>query len=406
MDTYVVGTGHSDDIFNDSYVDTNNKISIHKSCGQSQSLSSQESQSNQTLNNNFTESTDDWTAMIDNASSVTSNSWTNIMDKKQLNCDRLVQSQNIFVCKSDDKEKKEDRQQKTVEHLDIEDTRSIHIKSVNDLNLLEKSSMIAKNLKFQFNKRYDDDKHKFAKWMVQSLEWLRDVMYELSARTFQLKKEEDQSNTLSPVISPSLNSRELNQEDNSTNNNANIDHDSSQCLNTGNGSLNKKTQNISRNSYKFCEFGHECKFNYDKDQKCYAQHFVYNLVYLDIVDILEYITSVDILCSLAAQGTSVRTQDMSEIKTSINTITYVINHMSEELTQLKVMRPECYEDYENRVYKFRSVNGFKQRTKKNKNFSSVQEDTKFGKSGKKTVFKLSSNQDLGFFNRDRQIQRR
>lgn len=324
MASHVNVTGQPDGIINHPYTDTNNTISTQGHYNQNQVLD--ESHEDTTTN--------DWTNMIDDEhSGPAAHDWTDIMDKKISNNDMLTQYHNVFVtAKPEEKEKKEEKQ-KLVEHVDIEDIKLVDVKNINDLNLLEKSSMIAKNLKFQFNKRHDDDKIKFVKWMTQSLEWLRDVMYELSARTFQLKIDDLETQTLSPKSSISLSQEDQN-----------------------NTQTNKKIQNISRNSYKFCEFGHTCRFNYDKTQKCYAQHYVFNLVHLDIVDILGYIANIDITCC--------RAQDMSEIKTSINTITYVINHMSEELNQLKITSPQCYADYENRLYRFRSVCGFKQRTKK------------------------------------------
>jgi hypothetical protein len=315
----------------------------------------QEDQNNHNSNLNDTSSVDNWADIIDTkeSNSNTSNSMPTSIPLK-----------NIYLCKTEKKEEK----QKPIDHVDIEEAKIDNIKISSDLQLLEKSAMIAKNLKFQFNKRYDDDRDKFSDWLMKSLKWLRDVMFELAGRNFQLKNNVHDANDVNNRVLPKL------------------------CLANsptlvgvlpGLCPANKNTMNISRNSYKFCEFGHNCRFNYNKEQKCYAQHYVYNLVYLDIVDILEYITVTNILNNKTINNTNNKIsnyhnqQDMTEIKTSINTITYVINHMSEELSQLKNINPQYYKDYENRIFRFRSVSGFKHKPKKNKYFLSPQINTKF-----------------------------
>lgn len=82
---------------------------------------------------------------------------------------------------------------------------------------------------------------------------------------------------------------------------------------------------IPRSSYKFCEFGHDCQFNYGNKAGCYAQHFVHNLIFSDIVSLSEYLLN----CNKNAT-----VPDMNEILKSINTISYVINHMYEELSAI------------------------------------------------------------------------
>ena len=145
----------------------------------------------------------------------------------------------------------------------------------------------------------------------------------------------------------------------------------------------KKTDVISRNSYMFCEFGSACRFNYNKDQKCYGQHYVYNLVYFDILDILKYIGLIDLndkltkndnqksealaMCtssigwsdrlhlSIAQNPLSGGDKYIQEIKTSVNTVTYVINHMYDELSHVKVINPKIYKEYEKKTIKFKST---------------------------------------------------
>lgn len=77
---------------------------------------------------------------------------------------------------------------------------------------------------------------------------------------------------------------------------------------------------ISRSSYKFCEMNHNCEFNYNqKKNGCYSQHFVHNLIYADLCALKNYIQNKK------------DNNQINEIKKSINTISYVINHMYDEL---------------------------------------------------------------------------
>ncbi|ARF09502.1 hypothetical protein Indivirus_1_125 [Indivirus ILV1] len=81
--------------------------------------------------------------------------------------------------------------------------------------------------------------------------------------------------------------------------------------------------NIPRSSYKFCELTHNCDFNYNiKKNGCYLQHFVHNLIHADLCALKNYIQN--------KQGTKI-----NEIQKSINTISYVINHMYDELQNSK-----------------------------------------------------------------------
>lgn len=176
--------------------------------------------------------------------------------------------------------------------------------TISDIIMLEKTSSYTKKIKHQFNKKIDKCDDSFIGWFTESLELLRDAMFELANR----------------------NSQAIN-------------------LLVQEKKTQEKKVSITRNSYKFCEYGYGCKFNYEKKQKCHAHHYVFNLVYLDIIDILEYISTTF----------SNDTLDINEIKTSVNTITYVLNHMHDELSQLKTMRPDCYQNYVNRKYDFNYV---------------------------------------------------
>jgi hypothetical protein len=207
---------------------------------------------------------------------------------------------------------KNSEQERTSDYIEIDDVCADDITKISDLELLEKSTAISKNLKFQFNKRFEENKNKYISWMTKSLEWIKNVMCELATRNGQTIQ---QNNTI------------------------------------------KKTDTISRNSYMFCEFGSTCRFNYNKDQKCYGQHYVYNLVYFDVLDTLKYIALIDLidLNNQVLEKVSEENKYAQEIKTSINTITYVINHMYDELSHVKDINPKIYKEYEKKTIKFKST---------------------------------------------------
>ena len=85
----------------------------------------------------------------------------------------------------------------------------------------------------------------------------------------------------------------------------------------------RKNSIISRSSYKFCNFNYDCEFNYNKKKNhgCYAQHFVYNIVQSDIKSVIEYLR----------KNKCKDTINLKEVKKCIDTISFVINHMYEEL---------------------------------------------------------------------------
>jgi hypothetical protein len=88
--------------------------------------------------------------------------------------------------------------------------------------------------------------------------------------------------------------------------------------------INKKKSVIPRSSYKFCDYNYECEYNYDpKNHGCYAQHYVYNNVYSDLKSLLTYFNSDKI--------NNYKNINMKEVKKCIDTISYVISHMREEL---------------------------------------------------------------------------
>jgi len=98
----------------------------------------------------------------------------------------------------------------------------------------------------------------------------------------------------------------------------------------------RKKSIIPRSSYKFCNYNYECEYNYDnKHSGCYAQHYVYNNVYLDIISLLEYIKKDKI--------NDFNNINIKEIKKCIDTMSYVINHMYEELKNISYYYSEPIE---------------------------------------------------------------
>ena len=86
--------------------------------------------------------------------------------------------------------------------------------------------------------------------------------------------------------------------------------------------INKQYNHVlMRSSYKFCEFNYECEFNYSSRKKiCYAQHFVHNSVYNDLLCLKNYLEiDTDKI-------------NVSEISKSVNTLIFVINHMVNEIS--------------------------------------------------------------------------
>jgi ferric iron reductase protein FhuF len=82
----------------------------------------------------------------------------------------------------------------------------------------------------------------------------------------------------------------------------------------------KHYDNIPRNSYKFCNFGYTCKYNSNK-QKCYGQHFVFNLIKSDIDEVVYHLeNAIEI--------------NIKEICISLNTISFVFNHMYDEMDKI------------------------------------------------------------------------
>lgn len=86
--------------------------------------------------------------------------------------------------------------------------------------------------------------------------------------------------------------------------------------------INKNSNVIQRCSYKFCKFRENCIYNYKKDNNiCYQDHFVHNMVCMDIKELLKCFDTENNFIDKSAN-----------ISKSINTLNYVINHMEKELS--------------------------------------------------------------------------
>ena len=88
--------------------------------------------------------------------------------------------------------------------------------------------------------------------------------------------------------------------------------------------INSKT--IQRCSYKFCNFKENCNYNYNKKKNsyCYQDHYVHNMVSHDLFVLIKYLTD-DNFKDIN------KNESLKEILKSINTISFVINHMESEL---------------------------------------------------------------------------
>lgn len=83
-------------------------------------------------------------------------------------------------------------------------------------------------------------------------------------------------------------------------------------------------ESISRCSYKFCNFKDSCNYNYNKSKNmCYQDHYVHNMVSADLKVVIDYIEQ--------KYGETKMILHNKEILKTINTLSFVINHMESEL---------------------------------------------------------------------------
>lgn len=95
---------------------------------------------------------------------------------------------------------------------------------------------------------------------------------------------------------------------------------------------NRTNKMFQRSSYKFCNFNYECEFNYNtkKYTGCFAQHYVHNIVYADLT------TLVSCILKLNQSGEfKISFELLKELKKTTSTLSFVINHMFEELKNIQ-----------------------------------------------------------------------
>lgn len=83
--------------------------------------------------------------------------------------------------------------------------------------------------------------------------------------------------------------------------------------------------NLPRCSYKFCNFKDECSYNYNITSKnqCFQDHYVHRMVSADLLVLIEYIEQKFKNPNFIIYN--------REILKTINTLSFVINHMENEL---------------------------------------------------------------------------
>jgi len=100
--------------------------------------------------------------------------------------------------------------------------------------------------------------------------------------------------------------------------------------------------NISRCSYKFCNYKDSCNYNYNKSKNlCYQDHYVHNMVSGDLKILIDYIVQ--------KYGETKIVSHNKEILKTINTLSYVINHMENEL------KSKCMYLTENEIESFHVI---------------------------------------------------
>ncbi len=120
----------------------------------------------------------------------------------------------------------------------------------------------------------------------------------------------------------------------------------------------KSSYEIPRNSYKFCNFKHDCQYNYDDDSKkgCCADHYVHDKVSADMDSVIRYVKH-------NYKGDTFNQN--KEIIKCINTIMYVIKHMFEELSNVTHYAPKSMDP--KKLHRNRKMNGQNRKNKKRGN---------------------------------------
>ncbi len=98
-----------------------------------------------------------------------------------------------------------------------------------------------------------------------------------------------------------------------------------QPINMNKNYINKNI-NITRCSYKFCNYKEDCAYNYNSGKKtnqCYQAHYVHNMVSHDVSSLISYIENNYKTNSMILHN--------KEILKTVNTLSFVIGHMEGEL---------------------------------------------------------------------------
>ena len=210
-----------------------------------------------------------------NQSLTHSSSWANIIDEEYKNIAEKSLSNSVNLIEN---KKKNNSFLSEEEIEDIINTDNI--KTLNDIKILEYQTQISNNIRKNVKNLDETDKNINVQMdnIIKKLKWLIDTTKMLCL-----------------------------------NNNLNIN------LHKNPENTNENYNSIPRSSYKFCEYGSTCAFHYKK-KKCYSHHYVYNIVYADMLVLLYYIQHIE----------NVDRLNINEILKCTNTISYVISHMFDE----------------------------------------------------------------------------
>ena len=118
-------------------------------------------------------------------------------------------------------------------------------------------------------------------------------------------------------------------------------------------------KNITRSSYQFCKDKHECEFNYNQEQYdgCTNQHYVHNLVNEDITTLIQYLQS--------SQPDHINKVDWNQVKKTIETVLFVVGHMSAELANAEYYNAKTSKDMHISCTPKKDHDKFKKVTKNN-----------------------------------------
>jgi hypothetical protein len=237
----------------------------------------------------------------------------NVSNIKKVYRDILIKDNGDISCKDRDKDKNDndDDNHELSEIQELSKIMKLKYETIEDLELLEYQTLISNYLRKQLKNNICELSSNM-KDMINKLEWLRNVSNYFSKK-LGLKKHV---------------------------------HDNS-----------KKTKEFSRSSYKFCNYGHECEFNYNinKYNGCFAQHYVHNIVHADLTELTGYLRNI------IEKNTKMTPELSNEIIKSINTVSFVVNHMFDELRQTNNL------SHVDRTPKKKKNNTNKNKNKNNKN---------------------------------------